>query len=184
MWSLDPAVLSGSHPNYAVQIYQDDDESFNHLPNNIPPININIDTALATSSANHRGPSSSVSTTPLTPGLVSPSHPHYASSPSVQTVTPPTPLHTLRPVSDVYPSFPPSAPVSPYPSQRSPWHMSNAVRIFIIHSSHISLNSFHLIATISGARASHTIHRASRSIQRAPTGPYGATEAIQASHFQ
>ena len=145
MWSLEtisPSVLSEPHPNYAVQIYSDDDDSFNHMPIGIPPINLDI--GLATSSVNHRGPPSSVSTTPMTPGLVSPSHPAYASSPrSLLTVTPPTPSCMLRPASDVYHSFPSSAPVSPYPSQHSPWHISNAVRILSFILPYVSLNSFH-----------------------------------------
>lgn len=123
MWpeTISPSVLSDL-PSFGVQIYHDEADSFN---NNVP---ISVDIGLATSSGNHRGPSSSVSTTPLTPGLVSPSHPGYASSPSLLTVTPPTPSHTLRP--DAYHQFPTSAPVSPYLTQRSPWQTHNAVRIF------------------------------------------------------
>jgi len=117
--TISPSVLSDL-PSYGVQIYNDEADSFNNHVPIIPPIDI----ALATSCGNSRGPSSSVSTTPLTPGLVSPSHPGYASSPSLLTVTPPTPSHTLRP--DAYHPFPTSAPVSPYLSQRSPWQIHNA----------------------------------------------------------
>lgn len=122
--TISPSVLSGL-PSYGVQIYNDEESFSNHVPISIPPINVNI--ALATSNAHHPGPSSSVSTTPNTPGLVSPSHAGYASSPSLLNVSPPTPSYNLRP--DAYHPFPTSAPVSPYPSQRSPWHLSNAVRI-------------------------------------------------------
>jgi hypothetical protein len=121
MWNLEtisPSALSDPSSNYPVPYYSDDDNSFNHMQNGVP--SINVGTALATSCMN--GSSSSVFTTPLTPGRVSP-------SPSLLTVTPPTPSHMLRPVSDVYTSFPSSASVSPYPSQHSPWHVSNAVRI-------------------------------------------------------
>jgi hypothetical protein len=128
MWNLEtisPSALSDPSSNYAVPYYNDDDNSLNHMQNGVP--SINVDTALATSNMN--ASSSSVATTPITPGLVSPSHPGYASSPSLLTVTPPTPSHMLRPVSDVYTQFPSSAPVSPYLTQGSPWHISNAVRI-------------------------------------------------------
>jgi hypothetical protein len=119
--TISPSVLSAL-PSYGVQIYNDEESFSNHVPISISPINVNI--ALATSNANHPGPSSSVSTTPNTPGLVSPSHAGYASSPSLLNVSPPTPSYNLRP--DAYHPFPTSAPVSPYPSQRSPWHLSNA----------------------------------------------------------
>ncbi|KAH9993734.1 hypothetical protein BJV74DRAFT_366639 [Russula compacta] len=91
------------------------------------PHPINVDINLATSYMNPPGPSSSVATTPtpITPGLVSPSHHGYTSSPSLPAVTPPTPAHTLCPVSDVFPQFTSSAPVSPYLTQHPPWHMCN-----------------------------------------------------------
>ena len=114
--AIAPSALSDSTPKYNVQIYSDDSPSFNHVSNSIHPHHLDIN--LATSSMNHRGPPSVT-----TPGLVSPSQ-QYSSSPSVLAVTPPTPLHPL----DVFP-FPPSAPVSPYVPQHSPWHTSNLVRI-------------------------------------------------------
>ena len=128
MWNLQtisPSDLSHPSPDNYIHYYKDDDESFSHPQNSVPPIDI----AIATSSLNPRGPSSSDSTTPITPSLLSPSHPGYASSPSLMNVTPPTPAHSLGPVSDVYHAFPPSAPVSPYSSQRSPWPIANTVRI-------------------------------------------------------
>jgi hypothetical protein len=168
MWLLE--IVSPVLSEYSPQLYGDDDDSSNHVQNSIPPINIDI--PFAASSVSPRGPSSSVSTIPITPGLVSPSHPGYASSPSLLTVTP-TPSHMLRP--DVYHSFPSSAPVFLYPSQGSQWHISNAVRIlsFVLPMLVLTVST---IAIISGARACH-------SIQRAPTGPLGATEAIQAPHL-
>ncbi len=126
MWNLQtvaPSDLSNPPPNY-IQVYDDNDDSFNHSPNGVPHIN----TALATSGLNPPGPSSSNSATPITPGLLSPSHPGYASSPSLLDVTPPTPVYTLGP-DNVYHTIPSSAPVSPYPPQHSPWHIANVVRI-------------------------------------------------------
>jgi hypothetical protein len=171
MWNLQtisPSDLTVPSPNSYIHIYKDDDESFSHPQNSVPPIDI----AIATSSLNTRGPSSSDSTTP---SLLSPSHPGYASSPSLMNVTPPTPAHSLGPVSDVYHTFPPSAPVSPYSSQRSPWPISS-VRILSFILPRYS-QQFPPIASIHGTRACP-------SIQRASTGPHGATEAVQAAHLQ
>jgi hypothetical protein len=124
MWNLQiqtisPSDLNVPSPNYIV--YKDEDDTFNHPQNSVPPIDI----AIATSSLNPSGPSSSDSTTPVTPFLLSPSQHGYASSPSLN-VSPATPAHALN---DVYPPFSSSTPVSPYPSQRSLWHITNAVRI-------------------------------------------------------
>ena len=132
MWNLQtisPSDLTVPSPNYI--LYKDEDDPFNHPQNSVPPINI----AIATSNLNAPGPSSSDSTTPVTPYLLSPSQVGYASSPSLN-VSPSTPAHVLGPVNDSYHTFPSSAPVSPYPSQRSPWHMAHVVRIlsFILHS--------------------------------------------------
>jgi len=123
MWNLQtisPSDLSVSSSN-CIQIYKDEDDPFNHPPNSVPPIDI----GLATSSLNPTGPSSSDSTTPVTPFL-SPSQLGYASSPSLLNVSPATPAHALGPVTDAYHTFPSSAPVSPYLSQPSPWHIANA----------------------------------------------------------
>lgn len=134
MWNLQtisPSDLSVPSPNNYIHIYKDEDDPFNHPQNSVPPIDI----AIATSNLNAPGPSSSDSTTPVTPSLLSPSQLGYASSPSLN-VSPSTPAHALGPVTDAYHTFPSSAPVSPYPSQRSPWHLANAVRIlsFILPS--------------------------------------------------
>ena len=126
MWNLQtisPSDLSVSSSN-CIQIYKDEDDPFNHPPTSVPPIDI----AIATSSLNPTGPSSSDSTNPATPFLLSPSQPGYASSPSLLNVSPSTPAHVLGPVADVYHTFP-SSPGSPYPSQPSPWHIAHAVRI-------------------------------------------------------
>jgi hypothetical protein len=135
MWNLQqtisPSDLSVSTPNCI--IYKDEDDPFNQPPSSVPPIDI----ALATSSLNPSGPSSSDSTTPVTPSLLSPTQLGYASSPSLLNVSPSTPAHALGPVTDVYHTFSSSsAPVSPYLSQPSPWHITNAVRIlsFILPS--------------------------------------------------
>ena len=134
MWNLQtisPSDLSVPSPNY-IHIYKDEDDPFNHPQNSVPPIDI----AIATSNLNAPGPSSSDSTTPVTPSLLSPSQLGYASSSSLN-VSPATPAHALGPSgNDVFHAFPSSAPVSPYPSQRSPWQMTNAVRIlsFILSS--------------------------------------------------
>jgi hypothetical protein len=128
MWNLQtisPSDLTAPSPN-SIQIYKDEDVPFNHPANSVPPIDI----ALATSRLNPAGPSSSDSTTPVTPLLLSPSQVGYASSPSLLNVSPSTPAHALGPMTEVYHTFPTSAPVSPYPShspsQLSPWHISNA----------------------------------------------------------
>ena len=134
MWNLQtisPSDLTSPSSN-CVQIYKDDDDLFNHPPNSVPP----NDLAIATSNLNLPGPSSSDSTTPVTPSLLSPSQLGYASSPSLLNASPSTPAHVLGSVTDIYHTFTSSAPVSPYPSQPSPWHMANAVRIlsFILPS--------------------------------------------------
>ena len=132
MWNLSTISPSDlSSPN-CIQIYKDEDDTFNHPPNSVPPIDI----SLATSSLNPTGLSSSDSTTPVTPSLLSPSLLGYASSPSLLNVSPSAPAHALGSVTDVYHTLPPSAPLSPYQSQPSPWHIANAVRIlsFILPS--------------------------------------------------
>ena len=127
--AISPSDMSDTSPSYEVQIYAEDNYAYNHVSNGLHPINVDIN--LATSYMNPPGPSSSVATTPTpnTPGLVSPSHHGYASSPSLPAVTPPTPARTLCPVSDVFPQFTTSAPVSPYVTQHPPWHMCNPVRL-------------------------------------------------------
>jgi hypothetical protein len=167
MWNLETISPSLSDPssNYPVPYYNDDDNSINLMQNGESSINVNIDISLATSCMNG---SPSVLTTPITPGLVSPSHPGYAPSPSLLTVTPPTPSHMPRPA---YTSFPSSASIFPYPSQSSPWHIPIAVRILLFVLPML-IQTVSTIEIISGARECH-------SIQRAPAGPHGATEAIQ-----
>ena len=161
--TITPSELSDPPPGYEFHIYEDTAP----FPHSLPPISVEI--PVATSSMNTRGPPSSV-TTPHTPGLISPSQAAYASSPSQLAVTPPTPAQSL----DVYSQYTHSAPVSPYLTQPPPWHTSHHVRVFhpfcIRHS-----NQSSIIATISGTRP---------SIRRPPTGSHGATEALQASHFQ
>ena len=100
----------------------------NHIPS------INIDTTVPLPHLNTRGLSSPVSTTPLTPGFVSPSQPGYSSSPSLLAVTPPTPAVTLGPTHDTFPVFSPSTPVSPFGFQQPPWPIPKPVRPFLISS--------------------------------------------------
>ena len=133
MWNLQtiaPSDLSAASPN-CIQIYKDEDDPFNHPPSSVPPIDI----ALATSNLHPPGPSSSDSTTPVTPSLLSPSQLGYASSSSLN-VSPATPATALGPVTDIYHSYASSVPVSPHPPQHSLWQITNAVRIlsFILHS--------------------------------------------------
>jgi hypothetical protein len=124
--TISPSALTDPTPSYLPVVYNDDTPPFHHMSNGLPP-HINVDTSFATSSMNSRGPSSS-GTAPLTPGLISPSHPTYSSSPSVLALTPPTPLKNLvPPVPDAYSPYLQSAPVSPYLNQSSSWHMSNPV---------------------------------------------------------
>jgi len=65
------------------------------------------------------------------PGLVSPSHPVYFSTPG--TLAPPP-----DPECDIY--LTDLIPVAPYPS---PWHIPKTVRNLSFHSAFVSLNSFH-----------------------------------------
>lgn len=138
--TITPSALSDPTPAYEMHVY-DDDMTFHHIPNGLPPISVEI--PIATPSMNTRGPPSSVTTphTPglMSPGLVSPSQPAYASSPSQLAVTPPTPSHSL----DVYSpgAFTHSAPVSPYLTQHPPWHTSHSVRVSSIRSAFVPLTS-------------------------------------------
>jgi len=162
MWNLQtisPSDLSVSSSN-CIQIYKDEDDPFNHPPNSVPPIDI----ALATSNLNPTGPSSSDSATPVTPSLLSPSQLGYASSPSLLNVSPATPAHALGPVTDGYHTFPSSAPVSPYLSQPSPWHIANAVRIL----SFFLPSLFLTVTTISNHLRNQSVSSHSANTDEAP----------------
>jgi hypothetical protein len=149
--TISPSALTDSTPSYVV--YSDDTPPFpHHVSNGLhPPINVDI--GLATS-MNSRGPASSSSAS-LTPGLISPSHPNYSSSPSVLAVTPPTPVQNLG----GYSPFLSSTPVSPYVTQHSPWHTSNPVCLFYhpfcVHLSNQPTHSNrHRSQSVHSARAS------------------------------
>jgi hypothetical protein len=141
-------------------IYKDEDDLFNHPLNFAPP----IDTGLATSSLTPPGLFFSDSTTPVTPSLLSPSQVGYASFPSLFNVSPPASAHALGPITEVYHTFPSSAPVSPYPAQLSPWHIANAVRIlsFILHSLVLT------VSTISNHLQSQSVSSHLASTNKAP----------------
>ncbi|KAI0060977.1 hypothetical protein BV25DRAFT_818109 [Artomyces pyxidatus] len=81
------------------------------LSSTIP--SINIDTSVATPYMNSLAPSSSMTSTPLTPGFISPSHPGYMSSPNFADLTPPTPANPLAANDPFYPS----TPGSPYDAE-------------------------------------------------------------------
>jgi len=127
-WELDvipPSDLPAPTPVFGEQPYDDDPYPFSNIQvmqnHHIPSINIDTTVPLSHLNMNTRGLSSPVSTTPLTPGFVSPSQPGYSSSPSLLAVTPPTPAVTLGPAHDTFPVYSPSTPVSPFGSQHPPW---------------------------------------------------------------
>ncbi|KAH9967288.1 hypothetical protein BC827DRAFT_580770 [Russula dissimulans] len=121
--AVSPVVLSVPSPGYEVQFFYDDYPSHpvQHALS-LPPINVD----LATPYMIPHGPPSSVASTPATPGLVSPSHTTYASSPNLPALTPPTPL---RNVPEFFPpSYPSPGPASasPYLGQVAPWQLSHS----------------------------------------------------------
>ncbi|KAI9440536.1 hypothetical protein H4582DRAFT_1473697 [Lactarius indigo] len=122
-WELDvipPSELPAPSPIFGELPYDENAFSLdNNMHNHIP--SINIDTTVPLSHLNTHGLSSPNSSTPLTPGFVSPSQPGYSSSPSLLAVTPPTPALNLGNTHDTFPVFSPSTPVSPYGSQHPPW---------------------------------------------------------------
>ncbi len=111
-------------------IFDDDDPRTLLQPGDIPPNDL-------TSTLFPPGPSA---VTFDDPGLLSPSHPEYFSSPSTLDVSPPTPTHTPGPECDIYHTDFSSTPVAPH---SSPWHMPKTVRNLSFHSAFVSLNSFH-----------------------------------------
>jgi hypothetical protein len=119
-YELSPSDLPAPSLVFGGQAYDDDTFPYSSIMNGHIP-SINIDTSVPLSHLNTRGLSSPVSTTPLTPGFVSPSQPGYSSSPSLLAVTPPTPAMTLGPSHDTFPVFSPSTPVSPFGSQHPSW---------------------------------------------------------------
>jgi hypothetical protein len=153
-WELDvipPSDLPAPSPVFGDQAYDDDMFPFSNIMQSHIP-SINIDTTVPLPHLNTRGLSSPVSTTPLTPGFVSPSQPGYSSSPSLLAVTPPTPAITLGSTHDTFPVFSPSTPVSPFGSQHH-WPIPKPVRTSLV-SSCFSLTGLPPTATVSGARAS------------------------------
>ena len=142
--------LPATAPVFGEQAYDDDTFPYSNIMQNHIP-SINIDTTVHPH-LNTRGLSSPVSTTPLTPGFVSPSQPGYSSSPSLLAVTPPTPAMSLGTNHDAFPMYSPSTPVSPFGSQH-PWPIPKHVRTSLV-SSGFSLTGLPPTATVSGARAS------------------------------
>jgi hypothetical protein len=135
-WELDvipPSDLPAPSPVFGEQVYDDETFPFSNIMHNHIPY-INIDTSVPLSHLNTRGLSSPLSTTPLTPGFVSPSQPGYSSSPSLLAVTPPTPAMTLGPSHDTFPVYSPSTPVSPFGSQHPQWPIPKSVRPSLVSS--------------------------------------------------
>lgn len=126
-WDLEafpPSDLPAPPPLSSEQAY--DDDSFPFMHPQIPIIHIDTTVPIH---PNPHGLSSPISTTPLTPGFVSPSQPSYLSSPSLPAVTPPTPAMTFGGhTHDTFPVYSPSTPASPYGSQHLPWPIPNPKR--------------------------------------------------------
>jgi hypothetical protein len=132
-YELSPSDLPAPSLVFGGQAYDDDTFPYSSIMNGHIP-SINIDTSVPLSHLNTRGLSSPVSTTPLTPGFVSPSQPGYSSSPSLLAVTPPTPAMTLGPSHDTFPVFSPSTPVSPFGSQHPSWPIPKSVSPSLVSS--------------------------------------------------
>jgi len=116
--TISTGFLSVPSPSYEVRYLADDNYPFHHAHNGQTLSPINVD--LATPYMNHHGPSSA--STPVTPGLVSPSHHGYTSSPNHSALTPSTPAVN---VPDVFPPFPSPASASPFLGQVAPWQLSH-----------------------------------------------------------